>query len=188
MCIIIDTNTFIPVFDSTCSKHDEFKPVLDWIINGKGKIIYGGTTYHKELLRAVKIRKIFSILKSKSNKVVVVDQMLVDNEERRIHNLIPDKDFDDPHLAAIVSVSKCQLICSDDTRSIKYVTRPDIYPKGISTPKYYTGNRNANLLSDEYIDERYKPLNKCSKKVIGVIESGLSNIKKIDLLDNLKYN
>lgn len=76
---------------------------------------------------------------------------------------ITDKDFDDPHLPAIVIVSKCKVICSCDTRSVKFVTLPQLYPKGIDVPKYYTSKRNIDLLSDKYVHNCYKPLNKCNK-------------------------
>ena len=43
MCIIVDTNCFAPVFDRKSEKHNQFAPVLEWIISGKGKLIYGGS-------------------------------------------------------------------------------------------------------------------------------------------------
>lgn len=174
MCIIIDTNSFASVFDPNSSNHEEFKPVFEWILKGKGKMIYGGTKYNTELSKARKYLKIFSLFNSKAKKVIVINKETVDKEEQRISELIPDKDFDDPHLAAIVSVSRCQLICSNDTRSIKYVTNSSIYPNGVVVPKYYTGKRNVDLLSDLYIDERYKPLIKCNKEQRNSIEMALS--------------
>ncbi len=67
MCIIIDTNAFAPVFDRTSQNHAEFKPVLDWIVSGKGKIVYGGTKYKLELGKAYKYLKLFAEFK-KINK------------------------------------------------------------------------------------------------------------------------
>jgi hypothetical protein len=57
MCIIIDTNRFSSIFEEENSDHDEFKPILDWIIFGKGKIVYGGTKYKQELTRAANIEE-----------------------------------------------------------------------------------------------------------------------------------
>ena len=164
MCVIVDTNCFASVFDSTSARHSEFSPILDWIINGKGKLIYGGSKYIQELEKSKKYLKIFSLLNSKAKKVVVVDRQKVDEEQSRIENLVIDPDFDDPHLPAIVIVAKCEIICTEDTRSVRFITDGRLYPKGVSIPKYYTSRRNTDLLCDKYINKRYKPLTKCAKK------------------------
>ncbi len=49
MCIIIDTNTLASVFNQASLNHSNFKPVLDWIYSGNGKIVYGGTRYESEI-------------------------------------------------------------------------------------------------------------------------------------------
>lgn len=49
MPIIIDINCLGSVFDSRSKKHGDFKPVFDWITNGKGKLVYGGSTFKREL-------------------------------------------------------------------------------------------------------------------------------------------
>ena len=48
MCVIVDTNAFAAVFNANANNHDEFAPVLDWIISGKGKLVIGGTKYMSE--------------------------------------------------------------------------------------------------------------------------------------------
>ena len=163
MCIIIDINCLASVFERTSAKHSEFEPVLNWILSGKGKIILGGTKYIEELKKTPKYLKIIRLLGSSSKKVIVIDKNKVDEEQAKIELLIIDKDFDDPHLPAIVIVAKCMLICSDDSRSTKFVTKSEIYPNGVTVPKYYMGLRNINLLCDKYIDGKYKPLIKCNK-------------------------
>lgn len=162
MCVVVDTNCLASVFDCKSENHPQFAPVLEWIIHGKGKLIYGGSKYIGELYKAHKYIKIINELKKKG-KAICVEKELVDREQERIEKEITDKDFDDPHLPAIVIVSKCKVICSCDTRSIKFVTLPQLYPKGIDVPKYYTSKRNIDLLSDKYIHNCYKPLNKCNK-------------------------
>lgn len=162
MCIIIDTNCLASVFERNSKTHNQFAPVLDWIVCGKGKLIYGGTKYLNELRNTCKYLKIINLLRN-SGKAVLVESKLVDAEQMRIEALITDDDFDDPHLPAIVIVSKCKIICSTDTRSIKFVTQSILYPKGIDIPKYYTSIRNKDLLCDKYIHDCYKPLNKCNK-------------------------
>lgn len=95
-----------------------------------------------------------------------------------------DPDFDDPHLPAMVIVSKCQVICSVDNRSVRFVTNPKFYPDNIVIPKFFTGSRNKDLLSDKYIDKKYKPLNKIPKKEAESIEEKISS----SLGKQSKYN
>ena len=169
MAIIIDANCLINVFDETSSLHNEFSPVLNWIINGKGKIVAGGTKYLEELSKLPRILRVFNILKKYKNKVVILDKKVVDLEQNRIEKMIVDPDFDDPHIMALVIVSSCRLFCSLDSRSEKYLLDSRFYPKGIKPPKYYKGSKNTNLLCDKYIPERYKPslkLNKEERKII----------------------
>lgn len=172
MAIIIDANCLSRVFDKTNAEHEEFAPVLDWIVNGKGKLVYGGTKYLEELAKVKKIHSLINLLKDTRKKVEVMDKSDVDAEEKRIKELIPDEDFDDPHIAALVSVSKCRLLCSSDTRSEPYLLRKDIYPKGVKPPKFYKGKQNEDLLSDKNVPKQYKPLKKLNKsereKIMGI--------------------
>jgi len=173
MAIILDTNCFANVFSKNTAKHEEYKPVLDWVVKGKGLFVYGGTQYIEELRTCAKYLPLFRELRL-VGKVLVLDKEKVDQRQEVIAEQIPDDEFDDKHLSAIVIESKCKLICSDDKRSIKYVTNPALYPKGITKPKYYTGSKNAKMLCDKNIDKSLKPLCKLNKasraRVIGVIE------------------
>ncbi len=45
MCIIIDANAL----PSVLKREPELCPVFNWINEGKGKIVYGGTKYKEEL-------------------------------------------------------------------------------------------------------------------------------------------
>lgn len=159
MPLILDTNCFANVFNKSSEKHHEFEPILKWITKGKGKLVYGGTTYKLELKKARKFIPIFNLLKQ-IGKAIEVDNNTVDQIESEIKTLIDDSDFDDQHLPAIVRASRCRVICSEDKRSIKFVQNRTLYPKGIDIPKYYCGKRNKRLLSDEYIDSSLKPLAK----------------------------
>ena len=51
---------------------------------------------------------IINLLKNKG-KAICVDKARVDKEQERIEKEITDKDFDDPHLPAIVIVAKCKV-------------------------------------------------------------------------------
>lgn len=150
MCIIIDTNAFASVFDCNSEGHSEFSPVLNWIRNGKGKIVFGGTTYRNELRRAKRYLGIIGELK-KARRIVEVSNDEVDREQKRIESLVSHRDFDDPHLIAIVAVSRCKLICSSDKRAYRFIKRASLYPKAGMRPKIYSGSSNSDLLCDHNI-------------------------------------
>ncbi len=158
MCIIIDTNCFSSVFSRTSASHSEFAPVLEWILCGHGKAVFGGSKYRQELNSAKHYLKIFRLLDT-FNRLIKVDDNKVDAEQTRVEGIITHPDFDDPHLAAIVIVSRCKLICSVDTRSIPHITNRVLYNKQ-SVPKYYTGLRNRSLLCDKNIPQKYFPCTK----------------------------
>lgn len=162
MPVIVDTNCFANVFSRKSERHAEFEPVLDWIVNGKGKLIAGGTKYKNELKKAPKYLKIFTLLRD-AGKVHFGNDQEIDDYQKKVEELKEDDDFDDEHLPAIVSVTKCKIICSEDTRSIPHVTDRKYYPTGVSTPVYYTSSRNKDLLCDKYVDDSLKPINKIRK-------------------------
>ena len=151
MCIVIDTCTFASVFDSSSDKHSNFVPVLNWVRNGKGKIVYGGTKYKRELKLANKYFKILVEFK-KTNKIVEIDDEQVDLEQQVLEDLLSHRDFDDAHLVSIIIVSGCKLICSEDKRAFPFLQNKDLYPKNINTPKIYSGRKsNRALLNDKNI-------------------------------------
>lgn len=162
MPIIIDTNCFANVFSKKSEKHEEFKPVLEWILAGKGMVVYGGNTYKKELRKARKYQMIMRLLKE-NKKVIHGDDEQIDELEKQNKEIFPEADFDDPHLPAIVQITKCMLICSEDMRSVKYVRDKKLYPKGFTIPSYYASKRNADLLNDNYVHADNKPLLKINK-------------------------
>lgn len=164
MAIIVDTNCFARVFNRECKEHEEFAPVLNWIVNGNGFLVYGGSKYLEELKKSCVYMKIFRLLRD-LNKAFEFDRQLIDKLTLEYQKKYGNKDFDDPHLPAIVIVSKCRLICSDDKRSIPYVTASYMYPKRFSKPSYYIGSKDSYLLVDRNIDKRLaKRKNKLSKK------------------------
>lgn len=163
MAIIIDANCIASVFSKSNVKHSEFKPVLEWIVCGKGLMIIGGTKYLSELRKLNKYLTIIRYLKE-VGKVYNGDTKKIDDYQLTVENLRDSKDFDDPHLPAMIVNTKCRIICSEDTRSIEHVTDSKYYPKGITKPVYYTSSRNKNLLCDHYVDDSLKPLCRINKK------------------------
>ena len=83
MCIVIDANVFSSVFSRSSLDHGEFKPVLKWIIEGRGKIVYGGTKYISELRAAPKYLGIFNQLEM-AGKVVKLCDSRVDDFQKLI--------------------------------------------------------------------------------------------------------
>lgn len=148
MCIIIDTNALASVFQSNSADHNQFKHVLDWIMNGKGKIVFGGTKYKRELNE--RYISLFEEFK-KANKSIHIDDVLVDKEEEIVSKLLSDKDFDDQHLVGLLRISKCRLICSNDKRAYKYFKHNKFFPHAKNRPRIYSNSKNKNLLSDKYI-------------------------------------
>lgn len=177
MPIIIDANCLANVFVVSSKNHAEFKPVLDWIINGKGMLVYGGTQYIEELKKTPKFIKIFNLL-NQQKKVFRGDDKIIDEIADELLESVNDEDFDDPHLIAIVRETKCKIICSEDTRSLKFVKNPAYYPKGVDVPVYYTGSGNKDLLDDKYVDESLKPLIRIAKRNRDPIKVAITNLKK----------
>ena len=159
MCIVIDTNSLASVFEKSSANHQDFAPVLDWVKTGKGKVVYGGTRFCLEL---GKYLKLFKLLNS-AGKAVFVDSKLVDQEEMRISGLISHADFDDQHLVALLLVSKCKIICSQDKRAFPYFRHPMLFGSKAARPRIYKSNRNSNLLSDLMIAEICKPCSPTTK-------------------------
>lgn len=49
MSIVIDANTLSLVFCPT--PNDDFGPIKEWVVQGAGRIVVGGTKYKEELRR-----------------------------------------------------------------------------------------------------------------------------------------
>jgi predicted nucleic acid-binding protein len=150
MCIVIDANAIAYVFNPKNSKHRSFKPVLDWIVYGKGKVVYGGTKYKKELARASSYLKLILEL-IKIRKLVEINGKLIDRAEHEIKQRVKSKNLDDPHIIAIFIVSSCRLFCSADKRADRFVQDSSFYPKKHKMPKIYRGLKHRHLLCEKNI-------------------------------------
>lgn len=168
MCIIVDTNTIARVFDEDNQEHEDFKPVRDWIINKKGKLVYGGTKYLEELGAMGQYLKLFQLL-GRVNKTVIIDKETVDEYQAEAEELIQHKDFDDPHLVAILQVSSCKLVCSIDKRAFPFLTHATFF-KGKKKPKIYSAARNKDLLCDANIAQCCRPSQDTTNKEKKILE------------------
>lgn len=149
MCIVIDVNRIPSVFNPHASDHHEFRPILDWIDSHNTKIVYGGRRYKTELL---KLPRYFTILleMKKAGQVYEADDEGVDAVQKEISRKIHHRNFNDQAIVAIVIVTRCRLICSNDRSSFPFLTLRALYPKDIKRPKIYTGLRSINLLSHRH--------------------------------------
>ena len=161
MCIIIDVNVLPSVFSSETKNHSEYKPVYDWFIGPNGKIVFGGSKYKGELLA---MRRYHSLLVryAKMNKVAYLEDEVVDKIQEDVKSKTDDSDFDDPHIIAIVIVSKGGIVCSDDKRSYRFIKDTAFYPDGIQVPRIYSNASNKDLLSKKKLTTiSYKHVTNC---------------------------
>ena len=169
MCIVIDTNTLSKVFKCDNKEHLKFKPVLDWIINGNGRIIVGGSTFDREIFEKIGwFRNLFIQLK-KVNKVVIIDNAKVDALQIIIQDMKKHKDFDDPHIVALLGASKCRVLCTGDLRSLPFIRDKTLYPKKVFPPMIYTDQNNAAQLCDKNVADCCLPKVKLRKRELRVI-------------------
>lgn len=115
MCLVIDVNSIPSVFDTSANDHQEFEPVKKWILEGNGKMVYGGTKFLDELKKLPKYVALINQLSS-AGKTVVLDKNKVDKQTKEVENIV-SKDCDDPHLIAIVRTSRCRVVCTKDARA-----------------------------------------------------------------------
>jgi len=136
MCLVLDINAFHLFFSKD---NQEFNPLKKWIINGSGKLVFGGTKYWNEFKKTNKYNRIIKELRSK-NKVVYLDTNAIDNIQKRIDKENKDNAFNDTHILAIFIYSRSRIFCSNDKKSFKFLTDMTWYPNGHSIPKMYSGN------------------------------------------------
>lgn len=150
MCIVIDINVFPIVFDSRHKEHSKFIDLFRWITTGRGFIVFGGTHYLKELKGIRSYLRFITELDRSGRTRRLIDE-LVDKEEKLVQKIINSNDCDDCHLIAIVRVSGCRLICSNDRRADKYLKNGKYYPKQQKAPHIYRDNSHKRLLCNKNI-------------------------------------
>jgi len=155
MCLVIDADCLASVFKVKDKRHPLFKPVLDWISNGKGRMIYGGTKYNTELTKVTEVLPIVGEL-SRRRKTVRLSNALVDPIASALKARVLDPKFNDEHLAALVIASRCCVVCTDDNVAISYLRRPALFADyaGVIRPSIYRGRKNHNkLCCDKHVVE-----------------------------------
>lgn len=152
MCLVIDANCFGLVFGSV-KGHENFIPVLNWIAEGNGRMIYGGTKYNVELSRAGWMLRIVAEL-TRSRRVIRIPNATIDPIAAALKVKFPEPEFDDEHIVALVIASRCCVVCTKDNPAISYLKRVDVFADwpGIERPKIYKGDkRHAGLCCDQHV-------------------------------------
>jgi len=144
MCLVIDPSSIPSVFNPKSKRHSDFRPVLLWITNSSGRIIYGGRKYLTELARMTHYLGIFNEF-ARAGKTVKLDGKKVDKLAAELKARIPDARFNDEHIVAIVVVSRCKVVCSDDKEAYPYLRRTDLYPKGMKRPRIYRHQSHGRM-------------------------------------------
>lgn len=152
MCMLIDTNLIPVIFKASNANHDKYECVLDWLLFGKAKIVIGGTKYNKEIQKNIPSFVPFLAELSRCNKVHAFDDNTIDKLENKNVEIEPDPDFDDPHIVALLVISKARVLCSEDLRSFKFVTNKKFYPTGQTLPGIVC--LQDHLASKELLNDR----------------------------------
>jgi hypothetical protein len=145
MCIVVDINTLSAVFSEDCDLHSEFCYVKNWINEGKGYVVFGGTKYKDELARTKKYLRLIRLLKD-AGKAISISDAAVDTLEAEVISKTTGTTCDDQHVIALLGASKCYLLCSLDSRSYAFVKQRTLYPPGMPKVKIYASSRNRVLL------------------------------------------
>lgn len=152
MCLVLDVNAFSNFFEDCNPDHSDYIDAKNWIFYGKGKIVFGGSKYIGELKKAKKYLRLFTQLE-RAGKIVRLDDKSVDSRQEVISGMESSSIFDDPHLIAIVCVSKCRIVCTRDARAIPFLKDTKFYSRFCPRPKIYRYARHKSLLTEGNIAE-----------------------------------
>ena len=139
MCLIIDANILAEFFS-----HTEFKPAVNWVVVGNGKVVMGGSKYKEELDHVKKIRGVILELR-KAGRLVEIETERVDDRELNIARNYEIRS-DDPHILALVVESCCRVVCTRDRPLQQDFGNRFRERFGVRRPSIYNRARHANLL------------------------------------------
>jgi len=152
MCLVIDACCLAKVFDPTNRQHGEFVPVWEWISQGRGRMIYGGTKYVKEMNEVTKVLRLITELERRG-RVWILPQKCVDILANEIRHKINDNRLNDEHLIAIVIESRCHVVCTDDREAMPFLKRTALFADyKMKRPRIYQRKMTHwHLCSDKYV-------------------------------------
>jgi hypothetical protein len=153
--MLIDANLIAAIFNKNNEKHFMYKPILEWFVVGKAKIVIGGGRYYRNEIKE-RLASYIPILTelSRLNKTHWFPDKTVDELTTYIKSMESKADFDDLHIVALLSVSKAKIFCSEDERSFQFIKDKRFYPKGQEPPRILslkTHDASLELLNDENI-------------------------------------
>ena len=128
MCLVVDANCFSHVFNLRDSRHGSFAPVLDWLLNGNGGgLIYGGEKYAREVDFTSPTYLPLLVELERKGRMREMCGKCVDYVASKLKQTIPDNpDFDDEHILALVIVSRCHVVCTEEKRGVPFLKRSDL--------------------------------------------------------------
>jgi hypothetical protein len=158
MCLVIDAMTLPLVFKSKSGNKSGFYPVLAWV-NGKGRMVYGGTKYNKELVATGCLGIVAEL--GRKRKTIRIANDTADGIAAALKEKIPDEEFNDEHIMALVIASRCCVVCTHDKKAMRFLKRKDILGDydGVQRPKIFTGHKDHKKLC-------------CDNHVVGLCKDG----------------
>ena len=144
MCLIVDINALHLCFDVDAGEHQSFAPIRNWLFNGSGKFVYGGSKYKSELAKSGYLRILAEL--NRSGSTVPIDDLKVDTKQQELEKKYRKKGYDDAHIVSISLVSGCKVICTKDSGLMSFVKEKEIFSS--NRPKIYSGLRNKALISN----------------------------------------
>jgi hypothetical protein len=153
MCLVIDTDCFALVFEPSTKGHQKYAPVLAWITEGRGRMIYGGTKYNSELARATRILGIVKEL-STQRRTVQLPNAIVDPIAGALKVKFPEEKFNDEHIVALVIASQCCVVCTHDKTAMSYLKCLDVFSDyaGVERPKIFNGHKtHKKMCCDQHL-------------------------------------
>ena len=163
MCVVIDVNRIPSVFSSSASDHSEFQPLADWIDQRKIMMVYGGTSYRRELSQ---MRRYLPMLEARkrAGQIHEANDGLVDAMEHALRQRTAGTAFNDQAIVAIVIVARCRWICSGDGQAFPFFKGKALYPSRFKRPSIYSGRNNMKRLKAAHSKDTCGP---CSTRARG---------------------
>lgn len=146
MCVIIDNDIAHKFF----AQHEEFKPVLRWLLHGNGRLVFGGKLT-QELQANALARKLLIELKRAGRADTFPEEQL-NTEEDWVKNTCLCRS-NDTHVIALARVSKARTLCTQDHALMEDFKNLELVPR--PQGKIYSRPDQAHLLNHD--DCGWKP-------------------------------
>lgn len=124
MCIIVDANVAAQVFAEP--PHDDFVPVMRWLLVGNGRLVYGGHLA-RELERVNLAARTLAQLK-RAGRTFRPDDQLVDTEAELVRQTGLCRS-NDQHVVGLARVSGARTLCTYDKTLMEDFKNPKLLPR-----------------------------------------------------------